>query len=132
MLLFSGTPASAAKPELIFSYETPHWSVIHGDQVPGKQVRINRLEAYCSAKSKQAGWVKHKVVKHEAQLISINENVTVLRLHDRVSDGLIVERAIKAGREEIEIVISEKNHESHFRGALGSAVHTPGRLHRVS
>ena len=106
--------------------------MIHGDQVPGKQVRINCLEAYCSAKSKQASWVKHKVVKHEAQLISINENVTVLRLLDRVSDGLIVERAIKAGREEIEIVISEKNHESHFRGALGSAVHTPGRLHRVS
>lgn len=126
------TPASAAKPELTLSYEAPHWLVIHGDHIPGKQVRINYLEAYCRANSTDADWVKHTVVKHEAQLISLNEEKTVLRVRDRVSDGLIVEHTIKAGREEIEIVISEKNHESHFRGALGSAVHTPGRLHRVS
>ena len=109
VLLFSRTPASAAKPELTLSYEAPHWLVIHGDHIPGKQVRINYLEAYCRANSTDADWVKHTVVKHEAQLISLNEEKTVLRIGDRVSDGLIVEHTIKAGREEIEIVISAHN-----------------------
>lgn len=108
-LLFCDSPASAAKPALTLSHEAPHWLVIHGDHIPCKQVRINYLEAYCRANSTDADWVEHTVVKHQAQFISLNKEKTVLRLRDKVSDGLIVEHTIKAGREEIEFLISVHN-----------------------
>ncbi len=108
-LLFCDSPASAAKPALTLSHEAPHWLVIHGDHIPGKRVRINYLEAYCRAGSTAADWGQDTVVRHQTQVISINEDKTVLRLRDKVSDGLIVEHAIKVCGDEFEFVISTHN-----------------------
>jgi hypothetical protein len=107
--VFAGSPVSAAKPPLTLSYKAPHWLIIHGDHIPGKQVRINYLEAYCRAGSTDADWVEHTVVRHQAQVISVNEDKTLLRLRDKVIDGLIVEHTIKAGQDEIEFLISAHN-----------------------
>lgn len=109
VLLFSVAPVKAAIPALTLSYEAPHWLVIHGDHIPGKQVRINYLEAYCRADSTDADWVEHTVVKHQAQLVSLNDDKTLLKLRDKVSDGLVVEHTIRAGRDQVEFSISVHN-----------------------
>lgn len=104
--MLTGSLVSSAKPP---SYEASHWLVIHGDHIPGKRVRINYLEAYCRAGSTAADWGQDTVVRHQTQVISINEDKTVLRLRDKVSDGLIVEHAIKVCGDEFEFVISTHN-----------------------
>jgi hypothetical protein len=107
--LLAGASAFAAKPQLTLSYKAPHWLIIHGDEIPGEQIRINYLEAYCRSDSTDADWVKHTVVKHQPQFISLSDDQTVLKLRDKVSDGLIVEHTIKARSDEIQFLISAHN-----------------------
>ena len=83
--------------------------IIHGDQIPGKEIRINYLEAYCRADSTDADWGKHTVIKHEPQLVSLSDDQTTLKLRDTVSDGLIVDHTIRASREEVEFQIKAHN-----------------------
>ncbi|MAI70579.1 MAG: hypothetical protein CMM01_06675 [Rhodopirellula sp.] len=48
-------------------------------------------------------------IKHQAQLNSLNNEKAMLRLRDKISDGLIVEHTIKAGRGEIGSLVSPHN-----------------------
>jgi len=107
--LLTSPSTSAAEPTLTLSYEEPHWLIIHGDQIPGKEIRINYLEAYCRADSTDADWGKHTVIKHKPQLISLSDDQTTLKLRDTVSDGLIVDHTIRASSDEVEFQIKAHN-----------------------
>ena len=107
--LLTSPSTSAAEPTLTLSYEEPHWLIIHGDQIPGKEIRINYLEAYCRADSTDADWGKHTVIKHKPQLISLSNDQTTLKLRDTVSDGLIVDHTIRASSDEVEFQIKAHN-----------------------
>jgi hypothetical protein len=107
--LLTSPSTSAAEPTLTLSYEEPHWLIIHGDQIPGKEIRINYLEAYCRADSTDADWCKHTVIKHKPQLISLSDDQTTLKLRDTVSDGLIVDHTIRASSDEVEFQIKAHN-----------------------
>lgn len=109
VLCFARSPVLAENPGFTLSYEAPHWLVIHGDSIPGDKIRINYLEAYCRANSTDADWVEHTVVKHKSHFISLNDDQTVLKLRDRVNDGLLVEHTIKAKRDKVEFLITVHN-----------------------
>ncbi|HEY0454970.1 MAG TPA: hypothetical protein VGE41_01245, partial [Verrucomicrobiae bacterium] len=48
-----------------------NWLLINGPQIPGGAIRINYLEAYCRPNSTEADWVKHTVIHHTNELISL-------------------------------------------------------------
>ena len=66
------TGVQAQVPDLSLDYLPPHWLAIRGDHFPGKEIRINYLEAYCRAGSTDADWVQHTVIKHTPELISLS------------------------------------------------------------
>lgn len=100
---------AADKPTLTLAYEPPHWLVIHGDHVPGKDIRINYLEAYCRPGSTDADWVKHTVIRHTAEVISLSDDKKSLKLRDTVADGVIVDHAITATDDEVDFRITARN-----------------------
>src|SRR5436190_17569374 len=73
-----------------------NWLVIHGAQIPGEKIRINYLEAYCRAGSTDADWVKHTVIRHTNELLSLSADKTVMKMRDTLQDGLVVEHTITA------------------------------------
>ena len=99
----------AQSPDLSLDYLPPHWLAIRGDHFPGKEIRINYLEAYCRAGSTDADWVQQTVIKHTPQLISLSDDKRSLRLRDKVEDGVVVDHIIQATTEEISFEIKAHN-----------------------
>ena len=46
---------------------------ISGEKIPGGEVEILYLEAYCRANSQTTDWSKHTVVGHSTSLVSASE-----------------------------------------------------------
>ena len=65
---------------LTLRFKAPHWLYIEGDHLPGKSIEVNYLEAYCRAGSTEADWVKHTVILHRAELISLSVTVRPSRM----------------------------------------------------
>ena len=89
------------------------WLIIRGDQIPTKEIRVNYLEAYCRAGSTDADWVTHTVIPHTNELISLSPDRTVLRLRDTLADGLVVEHAITAKKDEVDFRLTAHNPTGH-------------------
>ncbi len=89
------------------------WLIIRGASIPGDEVRVNYLEAYCRAGSTDADWVTHTVVPHTNELISLSADKKGLRLRDTLADGLIVEHAITAGEDEVDFRLVAMNPTTH-------------------
>ncbi len=89
-----------------------NWLVVRGAKIPGNEIRINYLEAYCRAGSTDADW-GHTVIPHTNQLISLSADKRVLRLRDTLADGLIVEHVITAGKDEVDFRLVAHNPTAH-------------------
>ncbi len=85
------------------------WLTISGDQIPGKEIRIHYLEAYCRAGSTDADWVKHTRMQHETKLLEANAAGTLVRLQCKVNDGLIVEHTITSTHDEVRFHLTATN-----------------------
>lgn len=101
--------SSASKPALTLSFEKPHTLTIHGDQLPGKSIAINYLEAYCRADSTDADWVTHTIIPHTVELLSISDDQTVVRLRDTLKDGVTVEHEVLATNDAVEFRLKAHN-----------------------
>ena len=86
-----------------------HWLIIGGPQVPGGEIRINYLEAYCRAGSTDADWVTHTVIPYTNEFLSMSDDHRVLRLRDTLADGLIVEHTITARDDEVDFRLEARN-----------------------
>jgi hypothetical protein len=84
------------------------WLFIKGPQIPGGQIRIMYLEAYCRANSTDADWGK-TVITHTNEFLSMSSDKRVLKLRDRLADGLIVEHTITAGDDEVDFRLVARN-----------------------
>ena len=89
-----------------------NWLIVRGANIPGNEIRINYLEAYCRAGSTDADW-GHTVIPHTNQLISLSADKRVLRLRDTLADGLIVEHIITAGKDEVGFRLVAQNPTAH-------------------
>ena len=108
VLLLANTPVPAVANGLTLDRDG-NWLIIRGAEIPANEIRINYLEAYCRAGCTDADWVKHTVIPHTNELISLNAEKTVLRLRDTLADGLIVEHTISAATEEVDFRLTAKN-----------------------
>jgi hypothetical protein len=86
-----------------------HFLVIRGEQLPGGEIRINYLEAYCRAGSTTADWVRRTVIRHTNELVSLGADNRVLRLRDTLADGVTVEHTITAKEDEVDFQLTAKN-----------------------
>lgn len=109
--LWAGKKSAEQKPaesKLSLSREK-NMLYIHGDHIPGVKIPIYYLEAYCRANSTDTDWVKHTVVKHETQTLSMNEDRTVLKLKCTVADGMTVHHTITAKDDEVDFQLVAHN-----------------------
>ena len=86
-----------------------NWLLINGPAIPGGSIRINYLEAYCRANSTDADWVKHTVIHHTSEVLSMSADRKVLRLRDQLADGVVVEHTITAGADEVDFALTANN-----------------------
>jgi hypothetical protein len=96
-----------------------HWLSIHGPHIPGGEIRINYLEAYCRAGSTDADWVKHTVVGHRSEVVSLSADSKTLKLRDVLKDGVTVEHTITASDDEVDFQVvahnpTDKPSEAHW------------------
>jgi hypothetical protein len=82
---------------------------ISGDHLPGKEMKVWYLEAYCRDNSQTTEWNAHTVVDHETRLVSQKDDGSEVRLQCKVNDGLIVDHVITASHDEVDIRIHAHN-----------------------
>lgn len=90
-----------------------HWEknflTISGDQLPGGEMRIHYLEAYCRAGSTDADWVQHTRMQHATELLDASDDGTLIRLRCHVHDGLVVEHVIRSSVDEVDFQLTARN-----------------------
>jgi CubicO group peptidase (beta-lactamase class C family) len=95
-------------PPLTLEYENGILTV-HGDEIPGGKVEILYLEAYCRANSHTTDWVEHTVIPHRTEGVTPSADGTRLTLRDRLTDGVIVDHFIRAGKDEVDFRVAAAN-----------------------
>ncbi len=103
------TATSLAAPPALTLSRTDNWLIIHGPRLPGGVIRINYLEAYCRAQSTDADWVKHTVIPHHTELLSLDDDHKVLRLKCTLADGVTVQHTITAHDDEVDFRLTAHN-----------------------
>lgn len=91
---------------------------IYGDHLPGQEMQIHYLEAYCRNNSTNADWITHTKLSHQTQLLNTSEDGTVIKLQCIVEDGLEVSHEIRSTSDEVDFRILAHNPTS-----LRSQVH---------
>ncbi len=86
-----------------------NWLIIRGGQLPGGQLQVDYLEAYCRAGSTDADWVRHTVIPHRTALVSQSADRRVVKLKCTLADGLTVEHQITAGPDEVDFRLTAHN-----------------------
>lgn len=77
-------------------------------EFPGREISVHYLEAYCRPGSTDRDW-SETVIGHETVLVAASDNNTMVRLRDRLSDGVVVEHTITAGRDEVDFQLIAHN-----------------------
>ena len=110
LILAAPEPSTATAAEIKIARDN-HWLVIKAPDVPGKEIRINYLEAYCRAGSTDADWVKHTMVGHRTETLSASDKQIKLRC--KVNDGLVVEHDIRAVSDGVTFDLTVTNPTDH-------------------
>lgn len=117
---------AACSPRLLPAADPPlklQWAknylTISGPQIPGNEIRVHYLEAYCRAGSTDADWVKHTVVGHTTELVDAADDGTRIRLKCTLTDGIIVDHAIRTTADEVDFRLkahnpTDKRSEAHW------------------
>ena len=101
-------PLHAAAPRALTLGWTNDFLTITGDHLPGKQIRILYLEAYCRPHSQTNDW-SQTVVGHKTQLTSASKDGKVIELQCRLSDGVVVTHRIVAGADTVTFALKAHN-----------------------
>ena len=107
VLLACSSIASAADSPLTLSW-SKNYLRIHGKHLPGGEIEIHYLEAYCKAGSTDRDWGK-TLIKHKTELVSINADNTQLKLKCNLEDGVQVSHIITAHKDEIDFQVIATN-----------------------
>jgi hypothetical protein len=110
LVFWRQTPSLAADPPAPLKL---HWEknylTISGPQVPGGEIKIHYLEAYCRDGSTNADWVQHTKIPHQTELLEAGADGTLIRLQCTVSDGLRVTHEIRSTPDEVDFRITAHN-----------------------
>jgi hypothetical protein len=107
--------AQEAKP-LTITWEK-NFLTIRGD-FPGGELKTLYLEAYCRPGSTDREW-KETVIPHRAELVAASDDGKVIKLRDKLADGVVVEHTITAGKDDVDFRLvahnpTDKHSEVHW------------------
>src|SRR5437868_11218604 len=95
----ANTRAADQPAQLTLSWAN-NFLTIHGANLPGRQLRVHYLEAYCRPGSTDRDW-KQTVIKHKTELLSQSADGKSLKLRCTLADGVVVAHEIAAGADEV-------------------------------
>ena len=101
------SPASKGPP-LKLAWKNNHLK-IRGESIPGGEIEILYLEAYCRANSQTTDWSRHTVVGHSTKLVSASEDGTRLELRCTLKDGVVVDHVISSTSDEVDFRLRAHN-----------------------
>lgn len=81
---------------------------IRGNRLPGKEMKVLYLEAYCRPGSTDRDW-KETTIGHKTQLVSADEDGRRLKLKCTLSDGVVVHHDIRAVEDGVEFRLVATN-----------------------
>ncbi|MFO0952931.1 MAG: hypothetical protein U0835_17625 [Isosphaeraceae bacterium] len=91
---------------------TIHWEknflTIRGDHLPGGEMKVQYLEAYCRPGSTDRDWAK-TVIGHTTELVSAGADGKLVKLRCKLKDGVVVDHVITAGADEVDFRITATN-----------------------
>ena len=107
----------AAEPAGLSISWDKNYLTIRGE-FPGEALKILYLEAYCRPGSTDRDW-KETVIPHTAEKLEASDDGRVIKLRDKLADGVVVEHVIAAGKDEIDFRLvahnpTDKASEAHW------------------
>ena len=96
-------------PRTLTLSRTDNWLIVHGPHLPGREIRINYLEAFCRANSTDADWGAHTVIPFRTELISLSGDGKVLKLKSTLEDGVTVDHTVTAKDDEVDFRLAAHN-----------------------
>lgn len=91
---------------------TIHWDKnflrIRGEKLPGGEIEIHYLEAYCRARSTDRAW-QETVIGHTTEKTFASADASVIKLKDTLRDGVTVEHTITAGADAVDFRLIAHN-----------------------
>jgi hypothetical protein len=84
------------------------WLTISGPDLPGREMRVHYLEAYCRPGSTNRDW-KDTVIGHVTRLVSAAEDGRQVTLECTLKDGAVVRHEIRAGADEVDFRLTATN-----------------------
>lgn len=81
---------------------------IRGPKLPGGELKVWYLEAYCRPGSTDRNW-RETVIGHETRLVSADKDGRRIKLRCQLKDGVVVDHVITAGKDEIDFRLTAKN-----------------------
>jgi hypothetical protein len=105
--LYLGAPPSATADGLHIRWEK-NFLTISGDDLPGREMKVQYLEAYCRPGSTGRDWGQ-TVIGHTTELVSASDDGKVVRLRCTLKDGVVVDHVIVAGRDEVDFRLTARN-----------------------
>ena len=109
LIAISASTGRAAEPapRLTIAWKD-NFLTIRGEHIPGKEVRINYLEAYCRPGSTDRDWGE-TVIGHRTELVAADADRRKIQLKDTLRDGVIVEHTITASDDEVDFRLVAHN-----------------------
>lgn len=99
LVLAGGAPGVAAPPRLTCRWER-NMLTIAGEHLPGKELQIHYLEAYCRPGSTSRDW-HETVIGHTTELVAQSDDRTSLELQCTLRDGVTVKHLVTCRGDEV-------------------------------
>jgi hypothetical protein len=81
---------------------------IRGPHVPGGEIKVWYLEAYCRPGSTDRDW-RETVIGHTTRLVEASDDGRRIRLQCTLKDGVVVDHVLTAGRDEVDFRLTAHN-----------------------
>jgi hypothetical protein len=100
--------ATAANSQPLTISWADNFLTIHGSHLPGGELKVHYLEAYCRPGSTDRDW-RQTVIKHRTELLSSNRDGKSIKLRCVLADGVRVAHDITAGEDVITFRVVANN-----------------------
>jgi hypothetical protein len=109
---------AADQPRQLTLSWAKNFLMIHGAYLPGGELRVHYLEAYCRPGSTDRDWGL-TVIKHKMELVSASADGRSLKLRCTLADGVTVAHEIAAGADDVTFQLTatnptDKTSEAHW------------------
>ncbi len=103
----SNSPDHAARSPFTISWKD-NMLRIRGDRIPGGELEVWYLEAYCRPGSTDRDW-RETVIGHETKLVAADPNGKWLKLRCHLTDGVVVDHVIRAVEDGVTFHVTAHN-----------------------